>query len=276
MLLAAGFAAALASGTPGCGLFAFFVRCRGRLARAARLAPTFLARRALPSGGARFQIAVGERVLASKRKVRNGLRRYGFRRGSRCLDDTDGKQIRGQNANACTDRPASTPAGKAPATSTHADRSRRRRWRNSFRRFDRRELVADWSRRCGGSDFIIGASPTEIDEIGIVSVLQNAREVAVAQALAVASEQLARNNASLAGANRCASIRADSATNEVKRFFAPKAEAAGTDLVTSRRFCLGARRRRLRSRLWFCPHGLRCRALTASFTIATSPASASA
>src|SRR5206468_4053542 len=139
----------------------------------------------------------------------------------------------------------------------------------------------DWSRRCGGSDFVIGSSPTEIDEIGIVSVLQNAREVAVAEALAVASEQLARDNASLAGANRCASIRADSATNEVKRFFAPKAEAAGTDLVTSRRFCLGARRRRLRSRLWFRAQGLRCRALTASstiasFPIATSPASASA
>src|SRR5438552_1729450 len=273
MLLAAGFAAALASGTARCGLFAFFVRCRGRLAGAARFAPTFLARRALPSGGARFQIAVGERVLPGKRKIRNGLRRHSFRRRSRCLDDTDRKQIRGQNANACTDRTASTPASKSAATSTHADRSRRGRWHNRLRRFNCCELVADWSRWRSGSDFVIGATPTEIDDIGVVRVLQNAREVALAQALAIASEQLARDNAGLAGANRCTSVRADSAANEVKRFFVTKAEAAGTDLVTGRRFCLGARRRRLRSRLWFGAQGLRCRALTASFALAPSPAS---
>jgi len=276
MLLAAGFAAALASGTARCGLFAFFVRCRGRLAGAARFAPTFLARRALPSGGARFQIAVGERVLPGKRKIRNGLRRHSFRRRSRCLDDTDRKKIRRQNANACTDRPASTPASKSARTSTHANRSRRRRRRNRLRKFNGRELVSDWSRRCSGSDFVIRASPTEIDDIGVVSVLQNAREVAVAQALAVASEQLARDNARLAGANRCPSIRADGATNEVKRLLATKTKTAGADLVAGR-FWLGGRWSSLWSGLSFGRSCSRYRARTASLaiTVATPATSAS-
>jgi hypothetical protein len=56
-----------------------------------------------------------------------------------------------------------------------------------------------------------------------VGVLQDSGEVALAQALAIAAEQLAGGSADLAGANGSFSIGTDGAANEVECFFPAQA-----------------------------------------------------
>jgi hypothetical protein len=61
-----------------------------------------------------------------------------------------------------------------------------------------------YSRRTGyGSDFIISATTSEIDDFCVVRILKNPREVALAQAFAVTTEKRASGRSNEACRSRC-------------------------------------------------------------------------
>jgi len=112
-----------------------------------------------------------------------------------------------------------------------------------------------------------------------VRILKNPDEVALGQTFAVATEEGAGSGARFAGADGVTAIGADSASDQIKRFFASEAQTADTNSVAGggRRFAsrLGGTRQLELSLGWrHCDGWTR----TASFTIAiaspTTPAAA--
>ena len=141
------------------------------------------------------------------------------RRWSRGLDNTDRQQISRRCA-ASSDHSAAAATGGAAATVTHACRCRWSRrcdwlWRLGFS-----ELLGNRCTRRGRCDFVIIPAPTEIDDVRVVRVLKNAQKVSFAEALAVASEELARSGANLTRACRSAIRRFNGSANQVERILA--------------------------------------------------------
>ena len=84
-----------------------------------------------------------------------------------------------------------------------------------------RELIADRRNRCCSSDLEVIAATAEIDDVGIMCIAKDAREHAIAKALAIAAEQLASALAERAGAHGVPFVlchRLDGAPYETKRF----------------------------------------------------------
>src|SRR5712671_3005226 len=221
-LLAGRSALALASGAAGRGLRGVFIRGQRGLARAAGF--LFVARRTLPST-TRLQIVVGDCLFPDGREIGNGLRKDRLRRGSRCLDNADRKQIRRNDTDTGTDRSASAPACGTAGACAHSCRSCRCRQSDCLGRFRCRQLIAERSRRCCRSDLVIATAPAEIDDVGVVRVLQYSGEVPLAQALAIAAKELARGGAHVAGANGSVAVGANGAANEVERFLPTQAQS---------------------------------------------------
>jgi hypothetical protein len=71
--------------------------------------------------------------------------------------------------------------------------------------------------------FVVVATATQIDNVRVVGILQNANEISLVETLAVPAEQLTRGNARLAGADRSTAISADRAANQVESFLATQA-----------------------------------------------------
>jgi hypothetical protein len=82
-----------------------------------------------------------------------------------------------------------------------------------------RNLFGDRRHVSSTGDFEIVTASTEIDDAFVVRVFENSNEHPVAEALGVATEQLARSPTNLAGANgRFARDKiADGAANEIER-----------------------------------------------------------
>src|SRR2546423_4486004 len=228
-LLASRLAAALAGAALGGRLIPFLAR--RRLARTTWLG---LVGCAALTSAARFRLRVGECVLAGHWKIRNRFLYDWLRRRAMGLDDANRKQVGGNDSDARAHRSASAPPRWWGAARTHARRDGRYGLGYGLRRLAGRELFADRSRRGSGRDLVVVAAAAKIDNVGVVSVLKDADEIPLAQALAVATQQLARCFARLTGANRGGTVGADRASYQVERFLAPETESAGSDLVA---FC---------------------------------------
>jgi hypothetical protein len=140
------------------------------------------------------------------------------RRWSRSLDHTNGEQIRRRRPAAC-DHTAPTAASSSTTTVAHSGWGGRSRWGHRLRRLGVGELLGDWCRWSCGRDLVIIATPAEIHDIGVVRILEDAEEIALAQTLAITSEQLARRRTYLTRAHRSAIGCFDGATHEVKCVF---------------------------------------------------------
>ena len=98
--------------------------------------------------------------------------------------------------------------------------------------------MADRSCRYRRGDFVIAAPTPEVDDIGVVRILEDAQEIPLAQTLAVAPEQFARGGPNLTGARRRAtSGGVNRAANEIEGILPGEPEPAGSDAITIQRWC---------------------------------------
>ena len=96
------------------------------------------------------------------------------------LDDSDREQVGRDNSDAGANWSATTSAGGPRTPVAHSCRSGWCRWRDDLGRFGDGELFADGSCSGGGRHFVVIAATTEVDDIGVVRILKNAVEVALA------------------------------------------------------------------------------------------------
>ena len=101
------------------------------------------------------------------------------------------------------------------------------------RRLRLRQLFGYRRRALGAADLEVIAAATEIEDLGIVRVLQYASEPALAETFAVTSKQLASTGTDNGCANRgvVTDQRVDGASQKIERFVARKTLAADADGV---------------------------------------------
>ena len=90
------------------------------------------------------------------------------------------------------------------------------------------ELRGDGWRRADAADFVIAATPSQIDHVGVVSVLENAREVSLSLRLSLSRPSSARaveRTRLAAGGGIAADERCDCAANEIERLLACEAQS---------------------------------------------------
>jgi hypothetical protein len=78
-------------------------------------------------------------------------------------------------------------------------------------------LLGHWRRRSRRSDVVIFASTSQVNDVVVVSVLQNAEEISFAQAFTVASEKLAGDGANL---TRARGYVTNGSPHQIERFLA--------------------------------------------------------
>jgi hypothetical protein len=224
-----------------------------------------------------LRIALGEHVFTGHRQIWNRFHRHRLWCGTRCLDNSDREKVRRKHANARTDRAASaTPTWRGAARS----HSSRRRWSsgsNELWRLRCGELLADRGRRRGGRNLVVAPAPAEIDQVGVVRVLQDPQEIPFAQALAVSTEKLARRGANLTCSRGSSFVHGPA--NQIERLLSREAQPGRSDLIAIRRRRVRWRRRARDfgdwSRLAFGSRKRWSRRVTRSATVTIAVATAS-
>ena len=111
---------------------------------------------------------------------------------------------------------ASTCASRAHSTGCHHNGL----WSRRVCRCRSFELDLDSGRGHRSGDFIVSTATTEINNIGVVRVVQDPQKVALVQAFAIAAEEIARRAANLQGGD-CGvptGYRRNCAPDQVERF----------------------------------------------------------
>ena len=103
------------------------------------------------------------------------------------------------------------------------------------------QLLSDWSHGCRQRNLEVVATASEVDEVCIVRVAQDAIEEPLAERLAVASEYLESATSQRRGGNGGIAMnhRRSCASDEIKCLFAAQQLAASADVVLSRLGCWG-------------------------------------
>src|SRR2546423_7448823 len=147
------------------------------------------------------------------------------------LYHSDREQIGRNDPHPGTHWSAAAAATGRGTSRAHARWSRRCGRGDGFWRLDCGQLLDYRGRCCRWRHFIIVTAATQVDDVGVVRVLQNADEVSLAQAFAIAAEQLTRRCACVAGADWTASVHAHRSSYEIKRLFTSETQSAGSDVT---------------------------------------------
>jgi hypothetical protein len=136
---------------------------------------------------------LGEGVLTDERQSADAFLLQRLERDRRCcrtsrLDHTNRKKVGRERTGACANRTPSATTGGRSTSRAHSGRCARDGWSGRFRRLGGGKLLGHRSGWRSRRDFVVGAATAKIDEIGVVRVLQNSKEISLAQALAVATE----------------------------------------------------------------------------------------